>query len=173
MLRYWLVLAVSVCASVTDLRWRRVPNLLVAAGLAAALAVAAAGGCLFGSLVRMALTAAAGLALWRLRMLGAGDVKLAAFMAAALKLEEFLICVFCGLIVGAVMSAVTMLVHGSFAARMSYFVSWLKRCAAQGSVQPYMESAQYGPANTIPFSAALAAGCAVGLLVLRIIRGGV
>ena len=87
MILHLSVILLSGAACVTDLRWRRIPNLMVLSGLCAGFALNAWAGGLLG-LGRSFLGAALGLVLFlpffALGGMGAGDVKLLAALGALL-----------------------------------------------------------------------------------------
>lgn len=108
----WAALLLGVCAVVEDLRRRRVPNWLSAAGLAAALALQAASGGVRGLAVA-AIGAAAGFAVLLpfhlLGGMGGGDVKLMAAFGALLGPAGILLAALLATMLGGVWAAVAWL----------------------------------------------------------------
>lgn len=106
----WLVLAASLVASVTDVKTRKIPNVLVLALGIASLVAAALSGPVSALVYLAALIVCVGLGTiaHSFRLLGGGDVKMLAFSTAALGVHDgiaFLLYVaVCGGVAGMVYS---------------------------------------------------------------------
>ena len=118
-----LLLALIVVAAIFDLRYRRIPNWLTVSGAAAGLALntfmywggAPDGGpgWLF-SLKGLGLAFATYVALYSIRAVGAGDVKLMAAVGAIVAWKNWVIIALFSFIVGAVLALVVIVVTGRF-----------------------------------------------------------
>lgn len=150
------LLLASACAF--DLRFRRIPNrlvvVLVVAGVIHAFAtvspVSAVVHVLGGSAVGLALW----LPFWLLRVLGAGDVKLAAaagiWLGAAGVVEASLI----GAVVGGVLAIWALSRHGGIVAGTARFGAWMMAARAVGALGPELTPKE----RRIPYGLAIAAG---------------
>lgn len=154
----WLLLTVCGAAAVTDIFWRRVPNLWLLSAFFTGMCLAGAEGCAV-YLLRAAAVFAALYPVWRLGMTGAGDVKLCSVMAAWMGIRSFVACLVFSLFFGGLMAAVHMLRRRNFRRRFSYFFAWLRQCISSRTWVPYMQMTRPEKDSTIPFSAALSAGC--------------
>ena len=107
------IILLAFLASWSDLRTRRIPNLLTVSGLGLALGLTAAAGpnVFLSGLAAAGITLVLGFALFALGVLGAGDVKLFAAFAALLGLERLpaalIVCGLAGglLVIGAAVRA--------------------------------------------------------------------
>lgn len=161
----WLLFVVCALAAVFDILWRKVPNILLLSAFAAGSFLAGsrqASGCLV-YFIRAAAVFFSMYPLWKLRMFGAGDIKLCCVMAAFMGLQEFLICFLYSLIFSGAMSAVHMVRHRNFSQRFSYFLVWFRQCISSKKCFAYMTAQQVSRKNTIPFSAALFGGYLIWL----------
>ena len=72
------------------------------------------------------------------RMLGAGDIKVLAVLGSMMGPGAVLRCLFATFLIGAMLSAALFLSCGGFRDRMSFFLSYLKRCILTGQRMPYL-----------------------------------
>jgi prepilin peptidase CpaA len=151
----WLVLAACVVAVLTDLRTRRIPNVLTAALALAALALQATHGwAAFGAaLAILALVLVLGSFAFGHHWLGGGDVKLLAAGAAALGFPDavpFLIYTALG---GGVLALVVAIARGRLVPVLRSVASMLRPFAYRGTVAA-------APAHPIvlPYAVAIACG---------------
>lgn len=186
-LSYWVawlpwavaVIGVGVCAAY-DLRHRRIPNLVLAVMLTLAIGLGASRSLSSGSVFPVLRVAAGGLlvslvplALWRVHLMGAGDVKLCAVLGALVGAKLGLLCTSGGFTVGLTWLIMKAAFYGSAPWRsLSLVVNsgaapgplgrrFLRRALA--SVQPSM-------AQTMPFAPALVVSV-LGLAVVVWVTG--
>lgn len=132
------VLAVASAALVSDLRSGRIGNWLSAAGLTAAVLCHLAEPATFwlcpaGAAVPLLL----GWPLFRLHMIGAGDVKLLMALGALTGAADFWPFLAVVLVFGGVLSLVLMLAFSGVKGRLLYFSSWVSRGLRTGKWAPY------------------------------------
>jgi prepilin peptidase CpaA len=157
------LLLASACAF--DVRFRRIPNRLVA-GLAI-------GGALY-AFSTMSVSVAlphvlgggiAGLALWLpfwlMRVLGAGDVKLAAAAGVWLGAVGIVEASLIGAAVGGVLAFWALARNGGIAAGAARFGAWMVASRAAGAIGPELTPRE----RRIPYGLAIAAGAAVAAWV--------
>lgn len=113
------IVGVGVCA-VYDLRERRVPNLVLIVMLTLAIGLGAIRSFVDGSMFPLLRVVAGGplvglvpLALWRVHLMGAGDVKLCAVLGALLGAKFGLLCTSGGFTVGLIWLVLEAAFHGS------------------------------------------------------------
>ena len=145
-------------ACVSDLRSRRIPNRVVAA--------LAAGGAVYtlatlpplAAVTHMLGGGALGLALWLpfwgMRVLGAGDVKLAASAGVWLGVVGLLEASLIGAAVGGVLAFWALARQGGVAAGAARFGAWMVASRATGSIVPELTPKE----RRIPYGLAIAAG---------------
>jgi prepilin peptidase CpaA len=177
------LIALVLTAVVCDLRSRRIPNALVASGIALGLfiqTVASAGGGLFshpagalglfpallGGLLGLGLF----LPLYLLRAMGAGDVKLLAMIGVWLGAPAIAYAALWTLLAGGVLSLAWALGTGVFGRvlanlRDMFLASWVRVQAGAGVAVAVPTSAT----GRLPYAAAIACGTAVE--VARLIAG--
>ncbi|HJU67448.1 MAG TPA: A24 family peptidase [Gemmatimonadaceae bacterium] len=159
---FTLMLA-SACAF--DVRFRRIPNRLVA--------VLAVGGVLYAfssmpfsaALLQIVGGGAAGLAIWlpfwMLRVLGAGDVKLAAAAGVWLGAGGVVEASLVGAAVGGGIAFWALARNGGIAAGTARFGAWLVASRAAGAIGPELTPRE----RRIPYGLAIAAGAVVAAWV--------
>jgi Flp pilus assembly protein protease CpaA len=173
-LSYWVTLlpwivavfGVGVCAAY-DLRYRRVPNVVLFAMLTLACGLGASHSLLGGSVYPLLRFVAGGLlvglvplVLWRIRLMGAGDVKLCAVLGALVGAKFGLLCTSAAFTLGLIWLIFKAAFHGSppwrswfagvtLVAARSAFVS--------GVLRRTLVLAQPSVAQTTPFAPALVA----------------
>ena len=181
----YLFFVVCLTAAVTDILWRRIPNiwlgswfltglLLTGLGTASCFQTVSAAEFLFRHpwswqaeveyLGRAAAVYLFLLPAWRLRMVGAGDIKLCSVMAAFLGLDSFVRCMIWSLLFGSILSFFYMILTKSLRKRIGVFLAWLGRCISNGRWIPYRE--KQNMEGTIPLAPAILAGCVLQQLFL-------
>lgn len=178
----YLFFVVCLTAAVTDLLRRQIPNLwlgswfltgLLLAGLAAAPETASlAEGVLqypwswqagIGYLGRALLVYLILIPAWRLRMMGAGDVKLCGVMAAFLGLRVFVRCMVYSLFVGSILSLFCLIAAKSLRRRIGIFLAWFRQCISCGTWIPYRKERDMD--GTIPFAPIMLIGYVLGQML--------
>lgn len=173
----YLFFVVCLTAAVTDFFWKRIPNFwlgswfltgLLLAGLGKGSISEAASAteflfrhpwswqaeiCYLGRAASVYLLLAPA---WRLRMIGAGDVKLCSVMAAFLGFEAFCRTMLCSLALGGILSLTYMIVTKSFQRRFGAFLAWFRRCISCERWIPYRKERDMD--GTIPFAPVVLAG---------------
>ena len=167
----WLLVVVCAFAAGTDILWRRIPKVwleswfltgLLVTGLLTGGLPLGEGFCKTGSewavlfyLLRAGIVFGCFYFPWRIRFLGAGDVKLCCVLAGWLGGRTFLFCFIYGLFLGAAMAFGQMVLYRSFRQRFSYFLAWIGQVVSEKRWLPYDRGTGYEKKNTIPFSMAL------------------
>jgi prepilin peptidase CpaA len=145
-------------ACVSDLRSRRIPNVIVAAlilsGIGYAFAtmtpLAALQHTIGGSTVGLALW----LPFWFMRVLGAGDVKLAAATGAWLGVVGVVEASLLGAAIGGVLAGWALTRHGGLAAGAARFGAWMLASRITGALAEELTPKE----RRIPYGLAIAAG---------------
>ena len=174
-----LLFIVCLVAAGTDILWRRIPNFWLAGWFLAGILLAGSGklpisgmnmpvppeeivSCsaqtvrILGYLGRAAAVFLVLYFPWRLRMTGAGDVKLCSLMAAFMGIGAFARCALYSLFLGGTVSFFYMVFTCSFWNRLFFFLSWFRQCLSCGRWLPYRK--RQDMKGTIPFAPVLLAG---------------
>ena len=150
------LLLASACAC--DLRFRRIPNRLVAVLAVAGAVYVFATMPAVSALTHVLGGAAVGLAIWlpfwMLGVLGAGDVKLAAAAGVWLGSAGVLEASLLGAAVGGVLAFWALARQGGVAAGTARFGAWLLASRATGAIAPELTPRE----RRIPYGLAIAAG---------------
>jgi len=149
-----MLVVVVLIAAVTDLRSRRIPNLLTIPALIVALGMRAfVGGDFFlDGLAAAGITLALALPVFALGGVGGGDVKLLTAVGAFLGFERLWGALFVTLLVGAALAIVSVLRQGKALARKESYTGWK---GEEGDAPLTIRSAGV---VTRPFAVAIAAG---------------
>jgi prepilin peptidase CpaA len=109
--------------------------------------------------------------LYRLNMMGAGDIKLFAAMGSLMGLEFVTLCFIFSVFTGGVIAFVILIREKALAARMIKIIRYFCLMAATGRIMPYV--ARGDNSSKFIFSAAIVPGAIVQLLItLFWVKGG-
>ncbi len=133
---------ITVTAVLFDLCEGRIPNMLIAAGLAMGFIWRMFAGGIPGILVFFMGASVPVLVLgilYYFRMIGAGDIKLLCVAGGFFGPGRALRCVLCSLLAAAVISVIRILQNRSFRERFSCFWRYVRDCLENRKWSPYME----------------------------------
>ncbi|MBI1796302.1 MAG: prepilin peptidase [Candidatus Eisenbacteria bacterium] len=156
------VVVLMVAAAQADVRTRRIPNLLTFPALVLGVAVHAALGGWGGARSAVAGALLAGAILlpgWRLRWMGAGDVKLMAAVGAWLAWPQALIAVLASLVMGGVIALVVALRRGVLRQALNHASVMAQAAMARVDMPPVSTGVRF------PFALAVFAGSTLALWV--------
>lgn len=127
-----ILVLLSLLAAVMDFYEGKIPNLLILTG------------CCYG-LIRMiyyhdVLKSIPGILfpiivlfpIYKIGVIGAGDIKLFSMIGFYFTFMETLFCIFTSFVLGAVFSAISIVRHENFLERMTYLFSYIKECFFKG-----------------------------------------
>lgn len=163
---WFFVIYLAACAA-WDGRTRRIPNGLAVLGLAAGLLAAGGrGGPEIAAAAGRGMSAVAiGLFLYRFRVIGAGDVKMAAVIVVWLGFAAGGAGILAGLCLGALWSLGRLLRRGILGKRFGYLVHYVSRFLATGQAPAYYDRERDGDEAVIPLGVCLAVGTGVVMMV--------
>lgn len=156
----WVLFCACSGAAIWDLQTRKIPNFWLALSFCAAFGA----GCFLEPRSFLEWTDAAIASIvtavllwkpWRLRMIGAGDLKLLILLAGYLSWRDYVICLTGTVLAAGLFSALSLLGNRNGRERLLCFAEWLRRCTREGAMVPYMERKDYSKKNTIPLAAAV------------------
>ncbi|PYO44277.1 MAG: prepilin peptidase [Deltaproteobacteria bacterium] len=158
---------VAVCVA-TDVRTRRVPNLVSVSGMLAGMVLnsgyfGAAG--LFSSLAGALVMVALLLGPFALGGVGGGDVKMMAAVGAFLGPRLALVALGSGMVLGGAVTAVQLTGRGRLREKLAATGRMLAAAMAARSLAPLRISAGDGRAVALPYTLPLALGTAAALVV--------
>ncbi len=169
--RYVILAILLIVAVAGDIRFYRIFNLPVALGFAAGLVL----NCVLGgfegfvwSLLAAMLPAALLIALFVLRMLGAGDIKLFCAIGAIMGMPFVLLAMAYSFLAGGIMSVGIMFFRGNLKQRIGHIANYLKTCFLTHSLMPYTDFGDKRDGAKFHFSLAIAAGCSIQILLSAI-----
>ena len=136
----FLLLLLLFVATVWDIRWGKVPNILIAIGFViGVIRITALEGCQ-GILLHIPSVVVPVILLFPLYcigVLGAGDIKLFSMMGCFCNLKGMFFYVCFSFLIGAVISLFLLLWQKNFISRMTYFFSYLFQCISTRHVHFY------------------------------------
>lgn len=114
--------------------------------------------------IRLFTAVAVWFPLFRLRMIGAGDVKLMALILGFLGFKTGANVILYGFFIGAVLAFLKMLVCRNLHQRLRYCFAYFRRLFLTGERMPYYEASRDGRTVVIPLGFCLMAGYVMSLL---------
>lgn len=116
-------------------------------------------------LVRMAAVTALFFPLFLFRMLGAGDIKLAALICGYAGFTDGAAAVGLGLLIGAVWSFLKMMVNGSLFKRLYHLTVYIGQIYHTKKITAYYDPARDGTEAVIPLAVCLFLGTALTVVI--------
>lgn len=163
-----------------DIREHRIPNRWVVLGIASGIflgIVQQGQGQFWGAdvlwvvpvrfFLRFFIVTAVFFLLFLCRMIGAGDIKLAALICGYLGLKAGALAVGAGFLIGAIWSLFKMMGKRSFLKRFSHLLAYIRQVIQTGKVMPYYIPARDGQDGVIPLGACLFLGTLVYIILQR------
>ncbi len=154
-------------AAAGDIREYRISNrylgLVLIAGIGGALAFGGDNAAdrmlhLAGFMIRLFIVVILGFPIYRRGMIGAGDVKVAALLAAWLGIRDGLEALVTGFMLGAVLALIKMLHQGSIVKRFLYLSAYIRRSFQSRMTEVYYDPSRDGKEAVIPLGACFFAG---------------
>lgn len=139
-----LLLCFVMAAVLSDLRSGRIPNGVIAAGLACGMAYQLFANGPFGILLSLGGAILPILifgGFFYLRMIGAGDIKLMCMAGGFLGPSGCFACTVLAIFLGGLISVGLMLYHHNFGRRLAYFTDYVSRRAGGDPWEAYMDGA--------------------------------
>ncbi len=118
-----------------------------------------------GYLLRLGLVGMCCFPLFLLRMMGAGDGKLMAVIAAWLGWHDGVVVIGYGFLIGAFWALLKMCLSGIFWQRISYFIAYFRRLFLTKEKTPYYLANRDGDEVVIPFAVCLFCGFLLFLML--------
>jgi len=155
-------------SSISDIRIRKIKNAIVlpfiAAGLVTNWIISGHNG-LTGSLLGAFLPLVLLMALYALKMLGAGDIKLFSAVGAIMGTGFVLYSMAYSFLVGGIISIVLMILRKNAAERFKYLMNYLKSCFLTFSIKPYAVEISKDDSAEFPFACAIALGTIIQAVI--------
>lgn len=164
---YIAITGILILAVIFDLRTYRIPNLLTLIGV-----LISAGGsfCVRGSGGLPGIFAGIGIPmmalflLHRVRVLGAGDIKLLTVIGGVAGMEVLHVMIY-SFLVGGALAMIHMLYHRNLVNRLQVFWNYVRTCLITGHIIPYDSGFDRGDTRyTVHFSIAILAGYAIWMI---------
>lgn len=117
--------------------------------------------------LRMLAAMIPGLALFRFRVVGAGDVKLAAVIVGFMGSKAGGAGIFLGLCLGAAWSLARMVRRGIVRKRFLYLIGYVRRVILTGEIEAYYVRKRDGEEEVIPLGVCLGVGAAAVMILVK------
>lgn len=117
--------------------------------------------------LRMLAAMIPGLALFRFRVVGAGDVKLAAVIVGFMGVKAGGTGIFLGLCLGAAWSLARMVRRGIVRKRFLYLIGYVRRVILTGEIEAYYVRKRDGEEEVIPLGVCLGVGAAAVMILVK------
>ena len=187
MLKFWVFMTFLAAVSIWDGRTKRIPNWLILGGAVAAVLFEGvlaweSGGAVLRRIaqgggdaargaglaaLRMLAAMIPGLALFRFRVVGAGDVKLAAVIVGFMGVKAGGAGIFLGLCLGAAWSLARMVRRGIVRKRFLYLIGYVRRVILTGEIEAYYVRKRDGEEEVIPLGVCLGVGAAAVMILVK------
>ncbi|MDR0922793.1 MAG: A24 family peptidase [Hungatella sp.] len=160
--RYVVLLLILGAGAFYDVREHRIPNWLVISGIILGILLEISGsekplgGLLF--LLRLIIVTGIFFLLFLCRMIGAGDIKLAALICGFLGFREGALAVGLGFLTGAFWSFIKLAGSGSLFSRLSCLLAYIRRVFQTGNLTTYYDPVRDGYDVVIPLGLCLFLG---------------
>jgi prepilin peptidase CpaA len=118
-------------------------------------------------LLRMVLVTALFFVLFLFRMIGAGDIKMAALICGYMGLHTGALAIFSGFLIGAIWSLIKMIGNGILICRFSYLLTYIRYVFQTGKITAYYRPERDGYDFVIPFGFCLFLGTLISLAVFQ------
>lgn len=118
-------------------------------------------------LLRIVIVTALFFILFLCRMIGAGDIKMAALICGYMGLQTGAIAIFSGFLIGAIWSLIKMIGNGILIYRFSCLLTYIRYVFQTGKITAYYRPERDGYDMVIPFGFCLFAGTLITLGVLQ------
>lgn len=114
-------------------------------------------------LSRMLFVTAVFFVLFLFRMIGAGDIKMAALICGYLGLSSGAMAIFYGFLIGAFWSLIKLMGSGGFISRFSHLLTYIRYVIQTGKITAYYRPERDGYDMVIPFGLCLFLGTLLAL----------
>lgn len=104
-------------------------------------------------------------ALYALRMLGAGDIKLFSAVGAVMGVKFVLYCIACSFLSGGIIAIFIIIVRKNAKQRLIHLFTYLKLCFLTLSLKPYTDFADKSDGAKFQFAWAIACGSALTVIL--------
>ncbi len=118
-------------------------------------------------LLRIVLVTALFFVLFLCRMIGAGDIKMAALICGYMGLQTGAIAIFSGFLIGAIWSLIKMIGNGILIYRFSCLLTYIRYVFQTSKITAYYRPQRDGYDMVIPFGFCLFVGTIITLAVLQ------
>lgn len=118
-------------------------------------------------LLRIVLVTALFFVLFLCRMIGAGDIKMAALICGYMGLQTGAMAIFSGFLIGAIWSLIKMIGNGILIYRFSCLLTYIRYVFQTGKITAYYLPERDGYDMVIPFGFCLFVGTLITLVVLQ------
>lgn len=141
-----------------DVKRRRIPNIVIILGVLSAMGIRLCSGQAAQTgvvLVSMLIPFVLFFPIYKLGMMGAGDIKFLCMFSVLLSREQVIYFLFYACLLGAVWSLLRMIGQKSFVRRFVYFRDYIIKSVKSGTAEKYFTKEQ-GYKNTIAFALPIA-----------------
>lgn len=155
---YIVFFIMAVVAVGCDIKRRRIPNTVIILGVLSAMGVRLCSGTATQAgvvLVSMSIPFVLFFPIYKLGMMGAGDVKFLCMFSVLLSWEQVIYFLFYACLLGAVWSLLRMIGQKSFVRRFAYFGDYIIKSVKSGTAEKYYTKEQ-GYTDTIAFALPIA-----------------
>ena len=162
--KYILLVLLLILAVAGDIRNYKINNVTVAAGVVVGLVLSftsSGPSSLTSSILATVIPAVLLIALFAVRMLGAGDIKLFCAAGAIMGVSFILPAMAYSFLAGGIAALFIMLVRGNIQQRLHHIATYLRTSFLTGKLGPYTDFSDKSDGAKFHFSIAIAAGCII------------
>lgn len=169
-----VLIGIVAIAALTDIKYARIPNLLIVIGLVIGLtySLAIGGiGAMIAAIVQSVIFFLVSYPLYLMKTIGAGDIKLYMMAGCFLDKSHYIRCLIFALCIAGVIAIVKIIRYLECRKRWCYFCGYIKKVIYTGTVDSYDVTMKENPKEGIRLAVPLLLGIVLSILPLTTERG--
>lgn len=169
-----ILISIVACAALNDIKYARIPNILIAIGLVSGLVYSVINGgvgAMAAAIVQSVLFLIISYPLYMIRAIGAGDIKLYMMAGCFLEKSQYIKCLVFALLISGVLATIKLIMYSDCRKRWCYLCGYLRKIIYTGAVDAYEITMKENPKEGIRLAVPLFLSIILSILPLAAERG--